>query len=91
MAITRFGGEEFLIVFPETGKTSAIMVSERIRKSIEEHTFILPNKNLSPSVTVSIGVASFSSDAKTGSEVIKKADDMLYKAKSEGKNIVKGE
>lgn len=89
--VVRYGGEEFLIVFPETGKTSAIMVSERIRKSIEEHTFILPNKNLSPSVTVSIGVASFSSDAKTGSEVIKKADDMLYKAKSEGKNIVKGE
>ncbi|MDA8239300.1 MAG: GGDEF domain-containing protein [Nitrospiraceae bacterium] len=89
--VIRYGGEEFLIVFPETGKSTAITAAERIRRGIEEHTFILPNKKQGPSVTVSIGVASFPDEGSTAGEVVKKADEMLYLAKNAGKNIVKTE
>ena len=86
--IFRYGGEEFLIVQPETDKASSLTVAEKIRKLIEAHTFMFPHRQPS-SVTLSIGIAAFPDDGKTIEDIIKIADDMLYKAKSGGKNRVK--
>ncbi len=85
----RYGGEELLVAFPETPKSAAFEAAEKIRNTIASHTFMLPDKNPSPPVTISAGIASFPDDGYSGEAVIKKADDMLYKAKNEGKNIVK--
>ncbi|MBI5099252.1 MAG: diguanylate cyclase [Nitrospirae bacterium] len=76
--VARFGGEEFLILLPETELKGAYCVAERIRKSIETDT----------DVTVSLGIASHSQEMKNAEDLIKKADDALYQAKQKGKNRV---
>ena len=84
--VCRYGGEEFAIILPETGKDEAFSLSERIRKEIEAHSF--PKKEDLPtkSLTVSIGVASFPENAKIKDELITAADNALYEAKRKGKN-----
>ena len=87
--VGRIGGEEFLIVFPETSLKKAFKVCERIRKTVEKTCFIgeenLPKKNL----TVSIGVTEFKGDKKIKKELLLDiADKSLYKAKESGRNKV---
>jgi len=86
--IVRYGGEEFLIIFPETEKPSAVIAAERIRSDVTAHSFLLPNGRPAAPVTVSIGIASFPVDGTFENEIIEKADKMLYKAKKQGKNRV---
>jgi diguanylate cyclase (GGDEF)-like protein/PAS domain S-box-containing protein len=76
--VARFGGEEFLILLPETELAIACKVAERIRKSVEAKT----------SITLSLGVTSCSSGIYTIEDFIKRADDALYQAKQKGKNRV---
>ena len=84
--VARYGGEELVVVLPDTNKESAWGMSERLRQAIEEFDFpgeeIQPNKNL----TISLGLASFPEDAKIKGELISKADSALYQAKKAGKN-----
>ncbi len=84
--VCRYGGEEFAIVLPQTPKKEAFLLAERLREKIETHPFsheeVMPHKKL----TVSIGIASFSEDGSTNSELIAAADSFLYKAKNLGKN-----
>ena len=75
--IARYGGEEFCIIFPDTDSKGAELVANRLRESVE-----------SLEATISIGVASYPEDAKSWSNLIEKADRMLYKAKGAGKNRV---
>lgn len=87
--VGRVGGEEFLILFPETSLKKASSVCERIRKTVENTRFVgeskLPHKN----VTVSVGVAEFHGDAKIKKEkLIDEADNYLYDAKEKGRNMV---
>lgn len=81
--VARFGGEEFLIVFPDTLKEGAIVISEKIRQAIENSTPPEVNK-----ITLSIGVATASLDEENDDCVIKKADNALYQAKNAGRNKV---
>ncbi|MCP4135826.1 MAG: diguanylate cyclase [bacterium] len=89
--IARYGGEEIVVILPETDKSGAYSAAEKIRKVIENHTFdISGGKKLS--VTASFGVSSLEmipdeSDEKS-KQIIKLADDALYKAKEEGRNRV---
>ncbi len=76
--VARFGGEEFLILLPETELAIACKVAERIRKSVEAKT----------SITLSLGVTSCSSGTYTIEDFIKRADDAMYQAKQKGKNRV---
>ncbi|MGL5478915.1 MAG: diguanylate cyclase [Clostridium sp.] len=79
----RYGGEEFIIMFNEEGKESVLLVAERIRRNIEA---MVLKENIS--VTISIGVA-FSNESRTyGVDILKKADQNLYKSKTNGKNRV---
>lgn len=77
----RYGGEEFAVLLPWTGKDEAEQVAERIRANIELAHF-------NPPVTVSIGLATFLETTRQPEEVIELADLALYKAKSRGKNRV---
>ena len=81
----RYGGEEFCVLMPETNLQSAIMGAERIRKAVLEE-FQKDNKF---KITVSVGVSEYKEGMKKY-ELVKVADDALYKAKREGKNRVIG-
>ena len=84
----RYGGEEFAFILPTTSKSDAHMVAERARNRIEEHMFSKTNERPGRSLTVSIGIATFPSDASNADELIRHADSALYVAKTLGKNQV---
>ncbi len=86
----RWGGEEFLLLLPETFKEKAVIVAERIREVLEK-TEIFVSEGLSLKITVSIGVAEYPQDGLFSEEIIKKADLRLYKAKELGRNRVVSE
>jgi diguanylate cyclase (GGDEF)-like protein len=80
----RFGGDEFLIVLPETRPKGAYQVAERIRKKIE--TLIKTELGLFTGVTVSLGVASCRTKDENPEKLLECADKALYRAKSLGRN-----
>lgn len=83
----RYGGDEFVVMLPETDKAGAILMAERLRKAVEGHTF-LKSRGLEAKFTASFGVANFPTDAQTKEELIKMADDAMYKAKKTSRNKV---
>ncbi len=80
--VGRYGGEEFLLALPETTLQNAYTLAERIRKKIEKLKF-----GAEISVTISGGVAEHKSD-EDEKMLVARADDLLYKAKKEGKNKI---
>ncbi len=86
--VARYGGEEFSVILPETGKKEAAATAERIRQCMLAQPF--PNEDTQPggSLTISLGVSSFPDDAEDPKDLMKKADDALYRAKENGKNRV---
>lgn len=84
----RLGGEEFGVLLPETGLEDAARVAERIRKAVLE--LEIPAGARSIGLSVSIGVAALRLDCRDEcvEEVMKRADEALYRAKSEGRNRV---
>ncbi len=84
--VARYGGEEFGVILVNADLSQALETAQTIRKNIEEQTFLLRREKTK--VTVSIGVASCPSDAKICEDLIKMADDALYKAKKTGRNSV---
>jgi diguanylate cyclase (GGDEF)-like protein len=82
----RFGGDEFVLILPETDQTIALVVGERIRNTLRNHPFFPKqgkNKTLPVNKTASIGIASFSNN-DTLEELIERADKAMYRAKQEG-------
>ncbi len=86
--IARFGGEEFIVLMPQTDneKKEALIVVERMRKNIKESLTRKYEKFPRPSVTVSIGISSFPENGKSSEDLIKHADIALYRAKAAGKD-----
>lgn len=86
--VSRYGGEEFVILARSTGKTEAVRLADRIRQSISELEIPISNRFIS--VTLSIGVAALPDVAPDGgpTELLALADARLYRAKAEGKNRV---
>lgn len=88
--VCRPGGEEFLVIMPETGGDLACSAAERIRRAIAAETFDGGTRSARAlEVTVSAGVATFQGDEDTIADMMRRADDALYKAKSAGRNQVK--
>lgn len=85
--IARYGGEEFVIILPETDHETALVVSERIRSNIEKRRMSTPEGN-DINITVSIGLASLSSENIDSKKLIQLSDECLYEAKRLGKNRV---
>jgi len=85
---SRYGGEEFAVILPHAEPEQALQVAERMRKTIMEHPFRGPSAREHLRVTASIGVATYPINAKTKAELIERADQALYLAKSEGRNRV---
>lgn len=82
--VSRYGGEEFAILLPETSKGEAIKIADDIRKAVKSETIEL--RRVKTNVTVSIGVSTFPEDTKVQDELILKADEQLYMAKRQGKD-----
>lgn len=80
----RYGGEEFTVILPETDSKGALLVAERIRKTIEAYEF--PGQEKALKVTISLGVATYPEHASFKASLIKKADMALYKCKNLGRN-----
>jgi two-component system cell cycle response regulator len=83
----RFGGEEFVVIMPETQMASAKHVAERLRACIEAEPFPIDSQTRIP-VTASVGVAMLERDSDTPQSVFKRADTALYSAKRNGRNQV---
>lgn len=86
-AVCRFGGEEFLVVLPNTNASAAMNCAERIRSAVESSPFIRENVRLN--LTVSIGIASRRPSITHFEDMIKAADAALYSAKQDGRNLVR--
>ncbi|MBI5873574.1 MAG: sensor domain-containing diguanylate cyclase [Candidatus Omnitrophica bacterium] len=86
--VCRYGGEEFAIILPDATKKDAVVIAERIRANIEQHSFISESGHPHQNLTVSLGVASFPEDGTNKDELIRAADSALYEAKRAGKNKV---
>ena len=82
----RYGGEEFLLILPETPHDSAAVIGERIRKSIETTHFKGQEKQPKGKITVSMGLVTFHGEYKSRAHLIHSADELLYKAKESGRN-----
>ena len=82
--IGRWGGEEFLIILPFTSKDIAKKIAENLRALIEEHNF---SYNMNRKITISIGVTEFSK-SKSVEDTLLLVDNLLYKAKENGRNRV---
>jgi diguanylate cyclase (GGDEF)-like protein len=82
----RYGGEEFVILLPKTNLKQSFEIAERLRKLIENKEFLYDGKRLP--VTVSIGVADYRQGVITGTDLFKRADEAVYKAKEGGRNQV---
>ncbi len=83
----RYGGEEFVVVMPETDMAVATMVAERLRRRIATEPFPIQQDGRLIEVTISIGLAALGRDDSAAS-VLKRADQALYRAKRDGRNRV---
>lgn len=85
--VGRYGGEEFIIILPETLHEGAAEVAERIRTSVEATEFKGMEKTPNKKVTLSMGLVTFNGNFQAN-KMIKSADDLLYAAKESGRNMV---
>ncbi len=91
--LSRYGGEEFLIIAPNTGPAEAALLAERLRARVEANVFLRDHRDFSGqglNITISIGLASYDDDNDDAETLIGSADRNLYQAKNEGRNRVVG-
>jgi two-component system cell cycle response regulator len=84
----RMGGEEFVVVMPETDMAVAATVAERLRRRIAAEPFPIEQGNKMVDVTISIGIATLESSQDNAAQILKRADQALYRAKRDGRNRV---
>lgn len=84
--VARYGGEEIVVILPETEISEAIALAQRIVDAVAEKNIVHAGNPESKTLTVSIGVASADSNEKDATRLIKNADDALYAAKNAGRN-----
>jgi diguanylate cyclase (GGDEF)-like protein len=85
--VARYGGDEFVIVLPQTLPGDAIQIAERIRRNIERNVF-LKKEGYSFRMTASFGVASYPESARSKEELLRLADEAMYRVKYRTRNGV---
>ncbi|MGE5126550.1 MAG: GGDEF domain-containing protein, partial [Betaproteobacteria bacterium] len=83
--LARYGGDEFVVVLPETPASGALVIAERLRRAIEEHCF-LENQGISARISASFGIATYPDHALSPEGLIQKADQAMYRVKEREKN-----
>jgi diguanylate cyclase (GGDEF)-like protein/PAS domain S-box-containing protein len=88
--VARYGGEEFSAILINAGREKAFEIAERVRRSVADTR--IPNEGAQPNknLTVSVGVATYSSSISTLTDLIREADHALYRAKKAGRNCIEG-
>jgi diguanylate cyclase (GGDEF)-like protein len=86
---SRYGGEEFVAYLPETKAAEALLAADRVRHLLEEKAFLHQERLIR--ITISMGISHFPQDGHTLEDLVRVADERLYRAKREGKNRVYGE
>ncbi|MBA2373542.1 MAG: GGDEF domain-containing protein [Chloroflexi bacterium] len=84
----RYGGDEFVVVLPETDPTGAFVLAEKIRLDVAALAMDIPSGDVHPSL--SVGVVSYPDDGLTADELMINADEAMYRSKRAGKNRVSG-
>ncbi len=77
----RYGGDEFIVLLPQTGKSSAVEASQRLLESLRDYQF-LADEGLNLSVRASFGISTFPDDAETVEQLISTADERMYSVKN---------
>ncbi|HZQ24399.1 MAG TPA: sensor domain-containing diguanylate cyclase [Terriglobales bacterium] len=77
----RYGGDEFVVLLPQTGKDAALVVAKRLRDTLRTSTFC-QEENLNLNIRASMGVATYPHDAKNPQDIIRQADEMMYMVKN---------
>jgi two-component system cell cycle response regulator len=88
--VIRFGGEEFVVLMPDTPYDAAMSVAERLRRSVSDKPVILERPRMELPVTMSMGVAGTDKGEITPGGLLEQADAALYRAKESGRNKVMG-
>jgi len=83
----RYGGDEFVILLPQTSKQNSLMVVRRLKDLLNSKTFFT-EENLNIKVTASFGVASFPADGRTRRELLRMADEAMYLVKNTTRNSI---
>jgi two-component system cell cycle response regulator len=86
--VCRPGGEEFLIIMPDTSGDLACAAAERIRRAVATQPFMVDGGKMALDITLSAGVSTISGPNDTIAEIVKRADTALYQAKQGGRNRV---
>ena len=86
--VARYGGEEFTLILPNYVRSETVQLAERIRARVSDEPFVF--QGLPTRATMSFGVASFPQDATTASQIVRCADERMYRAKHGGRNQVVG-
>jgi len=86
--VAKYGGDEFAVILPDTGRKGAILACERVRQRIARHGFHGGRGRLPVRITASIGVATYPEDARASRALLRKADRALFRAKAKGRNTV---
>jgi two-component system cell cycle response regulator len=87
----RYGGEEFVVVLSDTDPAHAYAIGERLRRAVEQKNFAVGHPLTEVPVTVSIGIASSTGGDDDSAQLLRRADEALYRAKREGRNRVIGQ
>ena len=83
--VCRYGGEEFAILLTQTSEQQALTVAEKLRKQVQQWQF----PGVPRAITISAGVAAFPSHGRSRDEIVRAADQGLYLAKQDGRNLVR--
>lgn len=86
----RFGGEEFVVIMPDTALADALRIAERIRMHVAGSPFKVAHGKEMLNVTISIGVSATAGEGDTPEALLKRADEGVYQAKASGRNAVVG-
>jgi diguanylate cyclase (GGDEF)-like protein len=83
----RYGGDEFVVLLPETDRAQALLVASRLQSALKYHRF-LEHRGLSLAITASFGVATFPIDGRTEEELMRSADAAMYRVKEGGRDAI---